>query len=260
MATPERSIITTNEPFDNLTPLTDYLVSLDAVTTGPSPETIAELEFTDRTLTDRAVLFPEKAFVFDEGWRVIGYRPCGISSVVANCARIALLEPGSSEYDETYNRLFRDPRVDATSEEEDNDISVTTTPEPLPDNEVRFDPGTLKNRQNNARGALMALGGHIAVSGAFWPNDIEPAYEAIRASLELLGERSEEEDFVQFGLRRIGLDLLNQYWYVQHRGARQNPISKPAAVRNIHTAWGVVGRPYGRLSWLVSTFAKRPTL
>ena len=258
MAYDERNIVTVNRPFDDLTPLTSFLVTLEEVTDHPTEGGIDWLDTTDKTLTDRAVLFPVTEFVHNEGNRVFGYRPCTVSDGVRAHARIGLHEPGSEAFYREYSRQFsRVEGVELTwSEEETPGVSVISSP--IPRAEVPLTTGSLERRQNAARGALIGLGGHLAVSGAFFERDVQPAYTAIKGTLEAIGANSSEEDFAAFGLRRIGRDLLNRMWVVQHFDAMQHPIGKAEATQNIKAAWKVVGRPYGRFSGVAAALASRP--
>lgn len=257
MAYEQPHIIAVNEPFYSLEPLTDYLAKLDEVTQNPTPESMAAVAAADETLTSRAVLFPETAYVHGEGRRIMGYRSCAISDVVLAHARLAQCEPASPEYLKAYDESFRIPS-EITIEWDDGLPTIEWHDSPVDPDRVRTDEGSIEVRRNAARATLISLGGHLAVSGAFIEREIEPAYEAIKASIENIGEKSPEKDFVSFGLNRISRDLLNRYWWVQHEGARSNPISKKEAIANIDAAWGVVGKPYGVFAKLVAAVASRP--
>jgi len=219
-------VITVNQPFYSLEPLTTYLGALEQVTEHPTEASIAELDVADKALTDRAVLFPKQQYVHQEGYRTFGFKPCTISDGVEALARLALHEPGSSGYSEEYGRVFpsgASPNSDTATEE---------------------------NRRSQARGALITLGGKLAVSGAFIEHEIEPAYTAISESLGAIGKS--DEDFKKFGLHRISHHLFKECVYMRQSGTYQNPIGNKEARKNIDIAWGVVGRPYGVFTKLIA--------
>lgn len=221
-------MITVNRPFGSLEPLTTYIDTLQQVTEHPTPDNIAELQLLDKTLTDRAVLFPKYEYVHREGYRTVGFNPCTISDGVTGLAYVALYEPGSPEYYAEYSRRFHG-----------NLQTVSTTP----------DLATGEKRRNHARGALMSLGGKLAVSGAFFGDEIEPAYEAIRGGIDKIGLH--DKDFLGFGLMRISKDLLRESTYIARRQPYQVPISRNEAKENIKHAWNVVGHP----GWLAKISA-----
>ena len=257
MADPE--IITSNQPFDSLQPLNDYLVALDDITQAPSEQTIAHIQQTDRALTGRAVLYPASHYVPGEGYRIDGYRSCTVSDGVVAIALLAMHEPGSEAFLKEYNQQFSRPGKLHITFENGVPTSIAEGERiQVPPDEIRTDIGSPESRRNAARSALISLGGSLAVSGAFARDQIKPAYTAIRASLELFGHQSSEADFAAFGLKRITHGLLNKEWYLQHRSGPQNPISKREATENIRAAWGVTGRPYGRFATLAAAFASRP--
>lgn len=257
MATEQGNFITVNQPFYSLEPLTDYLTSLDTVTTQPTEETISRLMAADATLTSRTVLYPQTDYVHNEGYRIFGYRSCTVSDGVEVHAHLALFEPGTEAYYQEHARLISFPGKISVNWV-DGKPQVEMESHPAPREWVKPDGGSKDRRANAARGALIALGGHLAVSGAFTAREIEPAYEAIKASLVLLGENSTEEEFAMFGLKRISRGLLNQQWWIQRDGARHNPIGRQEAMANIRQAWRVVGRPYGKFSGLRVLVADKP--
>jgi hypothetical protein len=212
-------MITVNTPFNSLRPLTTYLDTLEEVTLSPTLDKIADLELADAVLTDRSVLYPKQEFVHGEGYRTFGFESCTISDGVIALAHMALHEPGSQEYfTEHYGRyspnLFARPTPDMATE---------------------------GRRRSQSRSALIALGGKLAVSGAFIERDIEPAYGAIRDSMDAIG--MQDEDFLRFGLERISQDLLEERSYIARRTSYQVPIASKEASANIKSAWNVVGRP-----------------
>ena len=254
--TPE--IITSNQPFDSLRPLNDYLVALDDITQVPSEQTIARVQQTDRVLTSRAVLYPASHYEPGEGYRIDGYQSCTVSDGVTAIARLARHEPGSVAFIEEYNAQFSRPGALHITFDNGVPTNVSMDRIPVPPDEMRTDIGSPESRRNAARSALISLGGSLAVSGAFVTSEIKPAYTAIRASLELFGHESSVADFAAFGLKRIAHGLLNKEWYLQHRSGPQNPISKGEAAKNIRAAWSVTGKPYGRFATLAAAFASRP--
>lgn len=220
-------MLSVNTYFPDLSPVTAYLDALELVTEVPTETTIAELQAADKTLTDQAVLFPYRKYVHGEGYRTFGFEPCPISDGVTALARLALHEPGSPEYDEEYAQLISGPpRPDAASEE---------------------------NRRRSARGALIVLGGKLAVSGALFEREIEPAYAAIRKSMDVIG--GHDEAFTNFGLDRIRRDLFTEYARLRQSGPYENPIGNTEAKRNIRAAWNAVGRPYGKFTRLFAALS-----
>ncbi len=212
-------MITVNTAFGNLDPLTTYLDVLEWVTDEPSEGGLAMLMETDKILTDRAVLFPKQGYVSGEGWRTFGYEPCMVSGGVEAVAQSMLQASVSLRSD-------RGDGLDALQAEE-----------------------AISRRRRAARAALISLGGKLALSGAFIERDIQPAYEAIRDSMDVIGDR--DPAFSDFGLGRIRSDLLREYHIIQREPAMRNPIGKAEAKRNVKSAWRVVGRPYGMFTNLV---------
>jgi hypothetical protein len=223
-------MITVNQPFDSLEPLTTYLDTLQRVTELPTSDNIAELEVADMILTDRAVLDAKQELVHGEGYRTLGFEPRTISDGVTALARIALHTPGSQEYfAEYYRRLSRDPSA-------------------LP----RPDIATDEKRRDRSRVALISPGGKLAVSGAFIERDIGPAYEAARESIDAIGLH--DESFLRFGLTHISEDLLEARSRLSRYGTQEVPISSKEARANINSAWNVVGHP----GWLARISAFLP--
>lgn len=219
-------MITKNTPFGSLEPLTNYLNSLEQVTEQPSEVTICQLLMQDELLTDRAVLYPQQEFIHREGWRTFGYKSCTVSDGVHMLARLAMHEPGSEAYQTEYRQVFP-----ATAE-------------------INPDAALLERRRNTARGALIGLGGKLAVSGAFYGHDIRLAYEAITKSMDTIGQQ--DEDFTAFGKHRISVDLFEEYISLLQGNVYHNPIGKSEATENIDSAWQAVGRPHGRFTKVVA--------
>jgi hypothetical protein len=198
-----------SRPFDSIEPLVDYLVSLEQVTQDPTDmDARARLQQTDAVLTEKAVLFPERTYVHDEGYRVYGYKSCTVSDGVEHLAQYH--EPGA------------------------------VIPE---GQEFLRDPEALRRQ---SRGAIISLGEHIAVSDAFHTNYVGDAYEALDESLKVLGmPDADPEKFAAFGRHRIGRDLLSSYVKLHTHPTTEFPIAKSTAKANIDEAWGVMGRPFG---------------
>jgi hypothetical protein len=202
-------MIEVNQPFHDISPLVEYLVPLERVTSDPTnQQALAELALQDANLTSRAVLFPETKYVHGEGYRVFGYRPCTASDGVLHLAQ------------------FHQPGAEVPAGQQ-----LLATDEVL---------------RSQSRGALITLGAHIAVSGAFYERDIPDAYEAIKESMSVIGEdEPDPQEFSQFGLKRIGRDLLTNYVKLYTHSRYEFPIGKKEAKGNIEAAWQVVGRPFG---------------
>jgi hypothetical protein len=210
---------------ESIAPLVDYLVPLEQVNEDPSNDTaLANLLKTDEILTSRAVLFPKREYVDGEGYRVFGYEPCTVSDGVSTL--VELNRPDA---------IMPDPKTFWTTQE---GLAQMATRDSL---------------RRQSRGALITLGGHIATSGAFRTYDVPSAYHALKESMQNIGVSTEDpQEFVNFGLRRIGRELLSNYVKTSARSKYEFPISRSEARKNIDEAWGVIGRPFGAWTKLIA--------
>ncbi|HEX8763151.1 MAG TPA: hypothetical protein VF733_05340 [Candidatus Saccharimonadales bacterium] len=222
-------MITTNEPFGNLAPLTNYLWSLQEVTERPTPESIGHIEVTDKILTGRALLYPR---YLSRGPRleIQGFESMTASDTVVTLAELALYPSGSEEYNDTHKKHW-------------------------PHSNVIPDRATIDHRRHSAMGALIAIGDRLAVSGAFTPKEIEPAYAAIRETLRSIGQ--DDKEFTAHGMRIIRKYLFNGYVHLRcvDDDISLHPITNHQAKQNIISAWNVVGWPYGRFTKLAAFMA-----
>lgn len=202
-------MITVNKPFESIAPLIDYLVPLEQMTADPFDAAAREeLQRKDSILTSKAVLFPNLQYVHGEGYRTYGYEPCTISDGVDHVAQY---------------------------------VRGELTPEP-----GRERVATMDALRRQSRGALIVLGGHMAVSGAFHEHDMQSAFEAVKESMQAIGSKSDDpEEFVRFGLKRTGVELLNNYVKLSRYSRYEFPIGSKEARHNIEAGWRVLGKPYG---------------
>lgn len=215
--------MTTASPrFENLEPLTTYLDVLQWVSEDPSEYGLRRLQETDQILTSKAVLYADYGFTADGDYCRTGYRPCTISGDITEIAQKVMATT-------VYARALT-----GGEQEERRTLNV---------NRLR----------NGSRVALVSLGGKLAVSGAFASRDIQPAYRAIRDTIHEIG--GNDDAFTSVGLSRMRGHLLEEYRYIQHGHAEDNPISGRQAKQNIKSAWSVVGQPYGRLTGLLLAIA-----
>lgn len=211
-------MITINKPFESIAPLTEYVDSLIELNADPASEpALDRVLIADAVLTDRAVLYPNAQYVHGEGYRIFGYHPCTLSDGISELA--------------LYHRGVKSP----------------------PDAFAALDMPEAIRRQS--RGALISLGSHIAVSGAFYSHDMLDAYQTITFGMFEIGQG--DADFAAFGAKRIGRDLLSRYVELQTGPTNSFAAGRSEVLKNIETAWSVVGHPFGPATKLVGRIANK---
>ncbi|GEM_PF-5412567 len=100
-----------------------------------------------------------------------------------------------------------------------------------------------------SRGALIAVGGKIATSGALRITQLPAAYDLLTESLRGI-DRDPDPDFTKFAFKRIRRDLLSEYGD-SRRGSLLTPLEPVQLEANIKEAMKAIGYPYGPLGKLI---------
>ena len=98
-------------------------------------------------------------------------------------------------------------------------------------------------RRAVAQAALVELGRHIPLSGAIERVHVQPALEAVNASLAAIGETGENPNFADFGRHLIRRDLYADWQMLQVGDSSCSPLPPDDVLANITEAWKAIGWP-----------------